>query len=79
MADPRRRLTRFRWWLARRIEPQPDPGEAWCIGCTLNNGRLLILSVDGTEAHLEEHKGQPAPDKVVIVGMWPPRNVAPDG
>ncbi len=52
---------------AKAIAPHPDPGEAWCVCCSLNNGRTLILPVDGIKAHTDLHN-----DYVRIDATWPP-------
>jgi hypothetical protein len=55
MADPNSAVTKLRLYLARRIQPRPDPGEGWCEGCSLNGGRTLVFSVDGMAAHVRQH------------------------
>ena len=69
MADPDSRLTGFRRWLAAVIEPRPDPGEAWCIGCALNGGRTLVVSADEFRDHAAEPHGGA---RVSIQATWPP-------
>jgi hypothetical protein len=59
MARPGSTLTAFRVWLAARIDPQPDPGEGWCMRCSMNGGRTLVLSADGTHAHARDHQDSP--------------------
>jgi hypothetical protein len=66
--NPNSAFTRFRRWLAIVIEPRPDPGELWCIDCSQNNGRTLILGADSMRAHLETHN-----DYIRIAAAWPPR------
>ena len=70
MADPDSPLTRLRRSLARAIEPGPDPGEAWCVGCALNGGRTLIVSADGFRDHAGEHRELPG-ELVRIQVAWP--------
>ena len=72
MANPDSELTRFRRRLARLIEPRPAPGEAWCVACALNDGRTLIISADGYQAHAEMHRENDLPgDHVSLQVAWP--------
>ena len=68
MADPDSRLTGFRRWLAQRIEPLPDAGEAWCVDCTLNGGRTALLSATGYEDHASRH---PSDEEISIRAVFP--------
>jgi hypothetical protein len=56
MARPDSIVTWWRRWAAKRLMPVPDAGEAWCIGCTLNGGRTVIVSAAGYQVHAEEHR-----------------------
>jgi hypothetical protein len=56
---PDSRFTRFRRRLAKRIEPGPGPGEAWCINCVLNDGHTLILPADSGIQHVGAHRDSP--------------------
>jgi hypothetical protein len=56
MRDPNSPLTRLRIWIARRADPYPDPGEAWCVGCTRNKGRTLILALGDIPSHVQQHQ-----------------------
>jgi len=67
MTRPASALTRLRIRLARALEPRPDPGEAWCLNCAVNNGRTLVLSVDGKDAHLAQH----GDERIEISATWP--------
>ena len=57
MARPDSLTTRLRILIARRLEPMPDPGEAWCVGCSMNDGRTLVVSVNGIWDHAKKHEG----------------------
>lgn len=73
MAKPDSPVTRLRRHLAALIEPSPDPGEAWCVYCTLNDGRTLIVSADGIREHVEQHV--PGSGSVNVRAAWPPGGV----
>jgi hypothetical protein len=68
MTRPDSLLTRLRRQLARIIEPGPDPGEAWCLDCALNEGRTLIVSADGFRDHAGQHASG---ERVRIQVAWP--------
>lgn len=55
MNNPNSATTKFRRWLARKIDVKPDAGEGWCLSCTLNGRRTKIIAVDGLQDHVEEH------------------------
>lgn len=55
MADPNSLITRFRIIIADLINPYPDVGEAWCVGCSINEDRTIVLSVEGIQKHVEDH------------------------
>lgn len=63
---PDSRWTQFRRRLAKRIEPGPPMGEAWCIGCPLNDGRTLIFPYEGATDHLERHHAE-MPSQIVQI------------
>lgn len=67
MAKPNSALTLIRRILVRIIEPGPDPGEAWCLDCSLNGGRTLVLPADGYKPHAISH----ADGQVQIRACWP--------
>jgi hypothetical protein len=75
MAKPNSRTTRLRRFLVAILDPKPDPGEAWCLGCYLNGGQTRVLTADGTKAHAAEHTANP-PDvshgavKVIMQSRW---------
>lgn len=71
MANPNSMLTAIRMRLARLIDPEPDPGEAWCINCSLlpNHG-VALIPVDGIEKHVASHTDG---EFLQIWGQWPPR------
>lgn len=48
-------LTKVRLELARVIDPFPDPGEGWCVNCSMNAGKTLILSSSSVEKHVDKH------------------------
>lgn len=56
MANPNSTWTRVRFLMAQWLDPYPDKGEAWCINCTLNGGRTLILNAAGHTDHVETHR-----------------------
>lgn len=60
-------LSRLRRWASDLIDPKPDRGEAWCIQCSLNGGRTLILSADSLVSHREKH----GDDYVRMDARWP--------
>jgi hypothetical protein len=71
VADPGSLLTWMRWRLSRWLEPEPDPGEAWCMECALNGGRTLLLPADGHEIHAERHGELPGTGVVIMRVRWP--------
>jgi hypothetical protein len=71
MSDPNSRLTRLRRRAARIVEPRPDPGEAWCTDCTLNDGRTLVVSADGMREHAERHVREEPAGMVSLQATWP--------
>lgn len=73
MAAPDSWLTRLRRRAAAAIEPFPAPGEAWCIRCTMNAGRTLIVSADGTRDHVLRHRAEDPAGKILIKTTWPSR------
>jgi hypothetical protein len=58
MANPNSPLTKIRFILAQKLDPYPDRGEAWCMGCALNDGRTLILNAAGHVDHVEKHRDE---------------------
>lgn len=72
LTDPNSAVTRLRGWLARRLEPRPAPGEAWCMTCELNGGRTLIVTADGWRAHVERHSDLPGTHYVDVKASYPP-------
>ena len=74
MANPNTVLTRIRLRLVRWLDPFPDQGEAWCIGCVMNDGRTVILSASGHLPHVEKHheisEEHPVADAVTIRVNW---------
>jgi hypothetical protein len=56
MSNPHSRLTKTRFALSRWLDPYPDKGEAWCMDCTLNDGRTLILNAAAHADHVERHR-----------------------
>jgi hypothetical protein len=58
--NPSSRMTRFRAMLAKKIQPHPAVGEAWCIGCSVNGGRTQAFMAESIENHVKtSHAGQP--------------------
>ena len=73
MTDPNSPLARLRLRIAKKIKPSPDPGEGWCIGCDLNEGRTMVISATGTRDHAQLHKNQRGRDSYVCIEVtWPP-------
>ena len=74
MADPNSTLTRLRRWLVARLDVRPDPGESWCLDCTLNGGRTKVLTANGGPDHAREHvaDGKPTGHHITILSTWPP-------
>jgi hypothetical protein len=56
MRDPNSPLIRLRVWIVKRIDPYPDPGESWCLGCALNRGRTLVLALGSITSHVQQHR-----------------------
>jgi hypothetical protein len=71
VANPRSRLTRARLLVARWLEPEPDPGEAWCMGCSLNGGVTVVLPADGHRRHAQAHADADGDHIVAIRVTWP--------
>lgn len=72
MTDPNSPLTRLRWWIVRRVQPSPDPGEAWCVGCCLKGGRTIVVSADGHKEHAYLHHNTEGHDhRMEIIVAWP--------
>jgi hypothetical protein len=67
MAKPNSWLTRIRRKLADKLDPMPDKGEGWCVGCSLNNGRTIVTNADGLENHVGLH---PDREYVKVVANW---------
>ncbi len=67
MAQPNSLLTIVRRWLALKIHPFPDVGEAWCVNCAVNGGKTTIISAMGMEHHINAHDKN---DIVRIEGLW---------
>lgn len=59
MTKPNSRITRFRIWLSRKLDPYPDAGEAWCIKCSLNDRKNVVLSAEGVDQHDAMHQQTP--------------------
>jgi hypothetical protein len=55
MAKPNSRTTKIRNWLAVWIQPFPDMGEAWCLGCKLNQDKTLVIPLQGMQIHMARH------------------------
>lgn len=68
MANPYSTWTRVRFIMARWLDPYPDKGKAWCLDCTLNGGRTLVLNAAGHAAHVLHHRGASGktPDNIAI-------------
>lgn len=42
--------------LAEWLDVYPDAGEGWCVGCSLNHGRLRVFPADGVREHVALHR-----------------------
>ncbi len=71
MTDPNSSLTRFRRRLAACLDPGPDAGEAWCVNCTLNGGRSLVMPADSSVKHIEMHQRENPKAHIAIKTAWP--------
>lgn len=57
--NPTALMTRFRAKLAKKIQPHPAPGYAWCIDCSVNGGRTTVFMAESIENHVKtSHAGQ---------------------
>jgi len=72
-AHPNSRWSRFRSLLAQRIDPTPDPGESWCVDCSLNGGRTLVLPADSIIQHVRKDHLKVEREHIVIKAAWPLR------
>jgi hypothetical protein len=53
---PNSLLTKVRTVLASKLDPWPDSNEGWCIDCSLNAGKTIIVPVSGVDHHTREHR-----------------------
>lgn len=67
MAKPNSLTTHIRRALASMLEPRPDIGEAWCIGCRLNQDKTAVIPVDGIVNHTEFHASHLGPKSFMNV------------
>lgn len=58
MANPNSILTKIRFHLAQWLDPHPDAGEAWCVGCQINGGRTVVLNANGHREHVHAHRDE---------------------
>jgi hypothetical protein len=72
LTDPDSALSRLRDWLAQKLMTAPDPGEAWCMRCALNDGRTLVVTADGWRDHVRLHQDEPGTQEVSVKASWPP-------
>jgi hypothetical protein len=72
-AHPNSRWSRFRYLLAQWIEPTPDPGESWCVDCSLNSGRTLVLPADSIIQHARRNHIKGEREHIIIKAAWPHR------
>jgi hypothetical protein len=56
MAKANSLTTRVRQWLSNVIDPMPPWGEAWCMNCSLVEGRTAVVNSDGLRNHVLQHK-----------------------
>lgn len=76
MTKPNSLATKVRFWLAVRLDPQPDAGEAWCYACSLNNRRTLLIPADGMEKHVRLHRDTEGNKFVRLKTSWPAMDAA---
>lgn len=69
MRKPDSLIARIRRKIAGIIEPCPDIGEAWCIGCKLRDGKTAIFPVDAVGVHLAVHNQADDKEEISIHGM----------
>jgi hypothetical protein len=74
--DPNSRLGRARIWLASWLDPNPDAGETWCMGCSFNDGQTLVLPADGMHKHAARHREAEGDHKYLrLRTSWPSREL----
>lgn len=56
MATPDGLFTLIREVLSEKIAPGPKQGEGWCVRCSHNEGRTLVMPADQTLQHAESHR-----------------------
>ena len=56
MARPNSLLTRLRGRLAHWLDPVPAEHEAWCVGCSMNGGRTMVLGSAAARDHVRAHQ-----------------------
>ena len=71
MTNPNSVFSRLRRELAEKIEPKPDAGEGWCINCSLEEGRTLVLPANGFQRHAQKHSDTDGHDHMQINVAWP--------
>ena len=62
-------LTKIRLALVKILDPYPDPGEAWCMNCSFNKNKTIVLTIDSYQNHLEIHSKTNPKEIVSIRGM----------
>lgn len=70
MAQPNSLLTAVRYRLAQWLDPYPDRGEAWCIGCALNNGKTVVVNAAGHLNHVKQHRNHEPATSVAMRVNW---------
>lgn len=56
MARPNSLLTRVRSRLTRWLEPVPGDHEAWCVGCSMNGRRTMVIGPAAVWDHVRAHR-----------------------
>jgi hypothetical protein len=56
MTNPNSRTTRLRFWLSDILKVYPPPGEAWCVDCSMHDGKTMVVAVNGLNNHLRTHQ-----------------------
>lgn len=55
MPNPNSKLTLIRRAIVKIVEPLPSEGEAWCLDCSLNNGKTIVYLCESVANHVRSH------------------------
>jgi hypothetical protein len=70
MPRPNSLLTRFRFFIVRAIEPGPSIGEAWCVNCSLNGYKTVVVPETGVKVHTRTHIETGDDGMIRMMGYW---------